>query len=582
MTASIIRLPWASQRNTGLTYTDIFCGAGGSSIGLTAAGMELRLAANHWAQAIETHSTNFPDADHLCADVNNYDMRRLPRTDVLWASPICTEMSPAGGNAKPRTAGGQLDLLDEGPVEQAGYERTRATFHDVIRATEVHRYQAVLVENVVEVAFKWELFDWWCDGMRQLGYEMQTVCVSAAHIGGDDNRHAPQWRDRLYLVFTRKGAPLPDVTPRPLAWCPACGVDVEAVQSWRNDRRRKIGKYRQQYDYRCPRVECRHAIVEPYVAPAASAIDWSDLGVRVGDRKRKLARKTIARIEAGLAMFAQPIHLEAAGNTFERRPGVRAHPAYAAPLTTQTTDATKALACPPVMLSVNHDGEDGRAYPADAGPLPSRTVRIGDGFACPPFVDVARTHNLPRAVDEPLSPLTTGRNHGLVCPPFITSHRGGPDDIRVRSMDDALPALTASGNTHGLVAPPFITELRGGGSTARAVSDPLSTVTAGGNHHGLVVPFRRGAKPYPAGEAPLSTVATHEQHGLAHLGIDVDDCMFRMLSPREHLRAQRFPDVYVVLGNKGQQTMQAGNAVAANVAQWLGERVAAALCGVAA
>src|SRR3982074_1512676 len=97
------------------TVTDIFCGAGGSSSGLVAAGFELRLAAKHGARAIETHSTNFPWAEHLCADVNNYDMRRLPRTDVLWASPICTEMSPAGGRNRRHTQG-QLDLLEQGPI----------------------------------------------------------------------------------------------------------------------------------------------------------------------------------------------------------------------------------------------------------------------------------------------------------------------------------------------------------------------------------------------------------------------------------------------------------------------------------
>src|SRR6266487_1974443 len=73
-------------RRMNVTFTDIFCGAGGSSIGLAEAGFELRLAANHWARAIETHSANFTAAEHLCADVNNYDMRRLPRTHVLWAS----------------------------------------------------------------------------------------------------------------------------------------------------------------------------------------------------------------------------------------------------------------------------------------------------------------------------------------------------------------------------------------------------------------------------------------------------------------------------------------------------------------
>ncbi|MEW2174462.1 DNA cytosine methyltransferase [Streptomyces sp. NPDC007027] len=78
-----------------LTATDIFCGAGGSSTGLVAAGYELKLAANHSRIAIDTHSANHTDADHICADINNYDMRRLPTTDILWASPICTEISPA-------------------------------------------------------------------------------------------------------------------------------------------------------------------------------------------------------------------------------------------------------------------------------------------------------------------------------------------------------------------------------------------------------------------------------------------------------------------------------------------------------
>lgn len=454
----------------GLTFTDIFCGAGGSSIGLTEAGLELRLAANHWDRAIETHAANFRDAEHLCADVNNYDMRRLPKTDVLWASPICTEASPAGKRRSRKTPPGQLDLLEDGPVSQAGYERTRATFHDVIRATEVHRYPVVLFENVPAVAEDWELFDWWVKGMTQLrpGYHVQFVSVSSAHIGSPVNPYAAQYRCRLYGAFTRADITPPNLEPRPLAWCADCGQDVAARQSWRKPGARRIGQYRRQYDYRCPNSACRHALVEPYVLPAASVIDWSNLGERIGERQRPLAAATVARIEAGLRMFGEP-----------------------------------------TMLAVNHhDPADptGRAYPAGAAPLPTRTVKIGDGLACPPF----------------------------------------------------------------------IAELRGGGSTARSVSDPLATITAGGNHHGLTVP--PGAVPSHTGELVIpyrkNKATTH-----AAPTIDVADCRFRMLQPREHLRAQRFPDSYVVHGNKGEQTMQAGNAVSANVAHWLGAHYAAALDG---
>lgn len=528
------------RRGSGIEYDDLFCGAGGSSIGLSAAGMELKLAANHWQRAIETHSANFPNAEHWCEDINRVDMRRLPRADVLWASPICTELSPAGGKRKTR---GQLDLLADDPIDAAGFERTRATFHDVIRAAEVHRFSAVIVENVVDV-LAWELFDWWLGGMRLLGYRCQFVSVSSAHVGGEGNPHAPQWRDRLYMVFTLEKIREPDVTPRPWAWCVECGDNVQAVQSWRNDRRRKIGKYRQQYDYRCPNSACRHAIVEPYVLPAAAAIDWSNLGQRIGDRQRPLAKNTIARIREGLRQFSQPVVTNVGGNTWER-PGsgyVRAWPAFDAPMMARTGTPGDGVACPPLVVNINHDTN--RTYPAHELPLASRTVKLGEGIACPPYVVELRNHSQPSdPTDEPLSTVNTARHHGLVAPP-------GAFHMKVNSGN------CAPGQATDQVGRPF------GGITAKDTT-------------ALVIPYRRGKA--KTTDEPLHTLGTHDSAGLVLPELDVDDCLFRMLQPREHLRAQRFPDSYIVTGNKGEQTMQAGNAVSANVAQWLGEALMAVL-----
>lgn len=476
-----------------LTFTDIFCGAGGSSTGLVAAGYELTLAANHWQRAIETHAANHRDADHLCADINNYDMRRLPRTDVLWASPICTEISPAGGRRRTR---GQLalDLEGDGHVPDAAWERTRATAYDVLRATEVHRYLAVICENVLEFAVDWELFGWWRQGMELLGYASQVVSVSSAHVGGEGNTPAPQWRDRIYVVFTRTGVPTPDLEPRPSAWCPQCEQDIDAVQSWRGGRR--VGKYRQQYDYRCPRRACGHALVEPYVAPAASVIDWSDTGTRIGERKRPLAEATMRRIRAGL----------------ERFPASR------------------------TVLTVNHSGHDGRPFPADQAPLPARTVKIGEGLLVP---------------------------------------SGGTWNTTATSTRE--PMRTRLANPKGfeaLVSSPFVIEYRRNGG-AEPVGRPLATVTAGGNHHGLVIPYRNTVPRTTAD--PLHTVDTKDSAGLLRPAAEVENCHFRMVQPREQLLAQRFPADYIVRGTKGEQTMQAGNAVSCNVAQWIGARVARAL-----
>lgn len=297
----LFRTQYKAFRKNGLTYTDVFCGAGGSSIGLAEAGYELMLAANHWPRAIETHSSNFPGAEHICEDVNRYDMRLLPKTDVLWISPLCTELSPSGrGSRLTRKQRAQLER--DGHVSQEGLERTRATFYDVIRAAEVHRYSAVIVENVPEAA-DWALFGWWLSGMVALGYNYQLVSVSSAHVGAEDNDPASQWRDRLLIVFTLLGIPLPDVEPRPAAWCPRCEAQVQSVQSWKRDggARPLAGKYGQQYVYRCSRCT---AVAEPYVLPCSAILDWDDLGEPVGGRARPLVPRTIERIEYGRQLAA--------------------------------------------------------------------------------------------------------------------------------------------------------------------------------------------------------------------------------------------------------------------------------------
>ena len=74
-----------------ITLTDLFAGAGGSSTGaIGVPGVRVILAANHWQLACDVHNANHPDADHLCADISQYDPRRVPRTTLLWASPECT------------------------------------------------------------------------------------------------------------------------------------------------------------------------------------------------------------------------------------------------------------------------------------------------------------------------------------------------------------------------------------------------------------------------------------------------------------------------------------------------------------
>lgn len=507
------------RSSSGLASSHYFCGGGGDTQGFAEAGFKPVFAANHDAASIETHAANFPDCEHMRADMQHVEMRKLPRTDVLFASPICTESSPAGGKRRAKRPGQnveQLAAFDDagGDVRHApeNFERTRVTALSITSAVDAHRFDVVAGENVVEFVVDWELFDWWASAFDILGYDFQLISVNAAHIGDLGNDSAPQWRDRIIYLASKRSIRMPKLEPRPLAYCTGCTTDVNAWQWWKNAKKRKVGKYREQYLYRCPNTKCAHQVVEPYVRPAASIIEWDNLGTRIGDRKRPLVPNTIARIRAGLDVMR----------------GRQA------------------------VVTVNHGGDANshRAFDPRQLPMPARTSKIGEG---------------------------------LVTPPFLVKQYGGYADPRRMAMPIDGPMGTVTANdSHSLITPgPFIIEYRNH-ATYSPVSDPLSTVTSQGNHHGLVIPYYTNGRASTTAD-PLSTVTTKDRHALVTGdAIAVEDCWFRMVQPREQFSSQRFPREYILRGTKTQQTSQAGNAVPVNVARWVGEHILAALdsrCG---
>ncbi|SFA60918.1 DNA (cytosine-5)-methyltransferase 1 [Rhodococcoides kroppenstedtii] len=173
---------------TELTLTDLFCGAGGSSTGASQVpGVTVRVASNHWKLAVDTHNENHPDADHVCADLSQIDPRYFPTTDIGWFSPECTNHSIAKGKKR---ADSTPDLFGE-VLPDAAAERSRATMWDVVRFTEVHRYRAVLVENVVD-AWNWTPFRAWLMAMDSLGYHHEVVYLNSMHA----QVHGPGRRSR--------------------------------------------------------------------------------------------------------------------------------------------------------------------------------------------------------------------------------------------------------------------------------------------------------------------------------------------------------------------------------------------------
>lgn len=415
------------------TITDMFCGCGGSSLGASMAGAQLRLGLNHWPLAIETHNANFPQADHDCTDVSACDPRRYPSTGILIASPECTNHSLAKGKARKMQA--QLEMFGRVDLDPAE-ERSRATMWDVVRFAEYHRYRVVIVENVVD-ARMWAPFPAWLQAMELLGYQYRCVYLNSMHA-----HPTPQSRDRMYVVFWQRSQRAPNLDFHPLAHCPKCARDIASVQSWKNPQK-PWGKYKQQYLYRCP--SCAGEVT-PYYYAAANAIDWQIPAPRIGDRKRPLQEKTLRRIQIGLEKYGNQDLIVA-----NYSPGWTKPASTGALGAITTADHHALLTVPPfiVKLKGNENGErlDRALSTVTAG-------GINHALAIPPYLISYYGNSDATNITDPIGTQTTRERNALIIPPFLLGYytRLTGQEAALSSMDEPTPTMPAR-PLHYLVEP---------------------------------------------------------------------------------------------------------------------------------
>lgn len=148
---------------------DLFCGAGGSTIGAKAAGVKVVAAVNHWPLACNTHETNNHDTIHFCQDAGLLDPRTLPEFGLLIASPECRGHARAKGKERPH------------------HDGSRATAWCVVNVAEVCRPRFLVVENVPELR-NWVLYPEWRTSLEKLGYRLSESVLDAADFGVPQNR----------------------------------------------------------------------------------------------------------------------------------------------------------------------------------------------------------------------------------------------------------------------------------------------------------------------------------------------------------------------------------------------------------
>ncbi len=246
-----------------LNIIDMFCGGGGESTGIFEAAKDYDFninmsAINHWERAIETHSANYPSAEHRCENVQHIEPNTLmasKNTDLLWASPGCQHFSTARG-AKPRS------------------ESMRSPAWEVLRFAEELRPKRIIIENVPEFRTwgpldengkiikecKGTTFNAFIAGLKSLNYIVDYQVLCAADYGAATSRR------RLFIQAVRKDC------AKKIIWPEKTNING--------------GEF-----------------ILPSWHTASEIIDWSIPCQLISERKKPLAAATMRRIEYGIREF---------------------------------------------------------------------------------------------------------------------------------------------------------------------------------------------------------------------------------------------------------------------------------------
>ena len=186
-----------ARRLEGPLAIDLFCGAGGTSLGLEMAGFQVVMGVDKDGPSLATHRANFGgasvDADLSLASEVDRVVGALEgvRIDLVAASPPCQPFSPAGR--------GKIRALarNGGPA----VDERRELWRSVIDVVDRLMPRAVLVENVPGMTHGNDIaiVAGMVEGMEELGFDVYSRLLSARQ------HRVPQFRERVFIVGVERG-----------------------------------------------------------------------------------------------------------------------------------------------------------------------------------------------------------------------------------------------------------------------------------------------------------------------------------------------------------------------------------------
>lgn len=207
---------------------DLFCGAGGLSLGLERAGFRMVLAVDHDVEAVETHRNLFGG---LTVDWDLSDTDNIERVATLMKT-LDIQLLAGGPPCQPFSKAGRSMIryrVREGL--RAPHDERRDLWQSFVEVVRLARPRAVVMENVPDMALDREMFI-----LRTVVHELESLGYAVEERVVDTWRYGvPQFRQRLLLVAVADGTAFnwpPETEENPTVWN-AIGDLPEVDGGWR-------------------------------------------------------------------------------------------------------------------------------------------------------------------------------------------------------------------------------------------------------------------------------------------------------------------------------------------------------------
>lgn len=198
---------------------DLFCGAGGMSLGFLMAGFHIGLGVDRDALACQTHAHNFRQSHTVCADITTIadplafvQEQGLAQIDVVIGGPPCQGFSRVGR--------GKLRQINNDP--RYIHDPRNQLYQEFVRFVGALRPSWFVMENVPDMMYYHDgsglLLDKIVQEFQALDYSVDHRILLAADFG------VPQLRQRLFVVGNRH--------KKPIHWPDANNKDTDRVTVW--------------------------------------------------------------------------------------------------------------------------------------------------------------------------------------------------------------------------------------------------------------------------------------------------------------------------------------------------------------